>query len=82
MSTYGPEFDEILDDSSTNYYTVEWSVRQEQDKVLVVWESNTVIHPEKETQWKHETKSEIGSSVNIFFKSKLRSWWIKKSLNA
>lgn len=44
--TYGPEFDEILDDCSTNYCTVEWGVGQEQDEELVIWESNTVIHPE------------------------------------
>lgn len=47
--TYGPEFDEILDDCSTNDDAVEWGVCQKQDKVLVVWEANTVIHPEKKT---------------------------------
>ncbi len=50
--TYSPEFDEILDDCSTNYYTVEWGVGQEQHKVFVVRESDTVIHPER----KHQAK--------------------------
>lgn len=54
--TYGPEFDEILDDCCTNHYTVEWRIGQKQDKVLVVWESNTVIHPER--RWHHNNRKE------------------------
>ena len=59
FSTYCPEFDEILNDCSTNDYTVEWCVGQEQDEELVVWESNTVIHPES----KYETGGQICLSL-------------------
>lgn len=45
--TYCPEFEEILDDCSTDHHTVECGVGQEQHKVFVVWESHTVIHPGK-----------------------------------
>lgn len=49
VCTYSPEFDKILDDCGTDDYTVQWSVSQEQNKVFVVWESNTVIDPERST---------------------------------
>lgn len=52
IRTYGPEFDEILHNSGTDYDTVERCVGQEQDKVFIVGESDAVVHPE--TRQKHE----------------------------
>lgn len=53
-STYCPEFDEILQDSSSDKHTIQHGVGQKQDKELVVWKSNTVIHPEREKQRKQK----------------------------
>lgn len=56
--THGPEFDEILGDCCTNDQAVEWSVGQEQDEELVVWEADAVVHPEWRHVKQHETQGE------------------------
>ena len=80
--TYGPEFDEILDDCSTNYCTVEWGVGQEQDKELVVWESNTVIHPEGKEKTENTRKKVKFVTLYVLLtkENSRKTWKIKKQL--
>lgn len=79
--TYGPEFDEILDDCSTNYCTVEWGVCQEQDKELVVWESNTVIHPKGKEKTENTRKKVKCVTLYVVLTKENICWWTAQQGN-
>lgn len=67
--THSPEFDEVLGDCRTNDQAVEWTVGQEQDEELVVWEANTVIYPEQKHVKLRETEG--GAWFSLLFKDEL-----------